>query len=386
MESIYLDNNATTRIDPQVVEALSQAYEQRFVNPASQHQAGQRTRRRLEQAAELIIRALGGDQSSHQADSLVFTSGGTEANNLAILGLGEARAGQILVSAVEHPSVSTAAMTLLQRGRTVHTLPVDSQGVVRLDMLVEHLIDGPTALVSVMLGNNETGVLQPIEQIAQLCHTHGVPLHVDAVQAVGKIPIYFRQWGLSALTLSAHKLHGPRGIGGLLLAPGMNPTPQIIGGSQQLERRAGTENPELAIGLQRAIELAVGNRTTHTAQMARLRDTFEERLKAVIPDLVIHGPPAKRLPHTSNVAFPGIDRQGLVMALDMVGVYCSTGSACASGSSEPSPTLLAMGLNRGLIDSSLRFSFARDNTLVEMEEAVRRISSVVNNLRQNSSR
>ncbi|MEX0791875.1 MAG: cysteine desulfurase family protein [Pirellulaceae bacterium] len=386
MESIYLDNNATTRIDPQVVEALSQAYEQRFVNPASQHQAGQRTRRRLEQAAELIIRALGGDQSSHQADSLVFTSGGTEANNLAILGLGEARAGQILVSAVEHPSVSTAAMTLLQRGRTVHTLPVDSQGVVRLDMLVEHLIDGPTALVSVMLGNNETGVLQPIEQIAQLCHTHGVPLHVDAVQAVGKIPIYFRQWGLSALTLSAHKLHGPRGIGGLLLAPGMNPTPQIIGGSQQLERRAGTENPELAIGLQRAIELAVGNRTTHTAHIVRLRDTFEERLKAVIPDLVIHGPPAKRLPHTSNVAFPGIDRQGLVMALDMVGVYCSTGSACASGSSEPSPTLLAMGLNRGLIDSSLRFSFARDNTLVEMEEAVRRISSVVNNLRQNSSR
>ncbi|MEX1042862.1 MAG: cysteine desulfurase family protein [Pirellulaceae bacterium] len=386
MESIYLDNNATTRIDPQVVEALSQAYEQRFVNPASQHQAGQRTRRRLEQAAELIIRALGGDQSSHQADSLVFTSGGTEANNLAILGLGEARAGQILVSAVEHPSVSTAAMALLQRGRTVHTLPVDSQGVVRLNMLVEHLIDGPTALVSVMLGNNETGVLQPIEQIAQLCHTHGVPLHVDAVQAVGKIPIYFRQWGLSALTLSAHKLHGPRGIGGLLLAPGMNPTPQIVGGSQQLERRAGTENPELAIGLQRAIELAVGNRTTHTAQMARLRDTFEERLKAVIPDLVIHGPPAKRLPHTSNVAFPGIDRQGLVMALDMVGVYCSTGSACASGSSEPSPTLLAMGLNRGLIDSSLRFSFARDNTLVEMEEAVRRISSVVNNLRQNSSR
>jgi len=386
VDSIYLDNNATTRIDSQVVEALSQAYEHRFVNPASQHQAGQRTRRRLEQATELIIRALGGDQSNHQADSLIFTSGGTEANNLAILGLGEARAGQILVSAVEHPSVSTAAMSLLQRGRTVHTLPVDPQGVVRLDMLVEHLIDGPTALVSVMLGNNETGVLQPIEQIAQLCRTHGVPLHVDAVQAVGKIPIYFRQWGLAALTLSAHKLHGPRGIGGLLLAPGVNPTPQIIGGSQQLERRAGTENPELAIGFQRAIELAVGERTTHATHMARLRDTFEERLKAMIPDLVIHGPPALRLPHTSNVAFPGIDRQGLVMALDMVGVYCSTGSACASGSSEPSPTLLAMGLDRGLIDSSLRFSFARDNTLAEVEESVSRISSVVSNLRQNSSR
>lgn len=386
MESIYLDNNATTRIDPQVAEAISQAYDQRLVNPASQHQAGQRTRRRLEQATELIVRALGGDQSSHQADSLIFTSGGTEANNLAILGLGEARAGQILVSAVEHPSVSTPAMSLLQRGRTVHTLPVDSQGVVRLDMLVEHLIDGPTSLVSVMLGNNETGVLQPIEQIAQLCQTHGVPLHVDAVQAVGKIPIYFRQWGLSALTLSAHKLHGPRGIGGLLLAPGVNPTPQIIGGSQQLERRAGTENPELAIGLQRAIELAVGERSIHAAHMAKLRDTFEERLKGVIPDLVIHGPPAKRLPHTSNVAFPGIDRQGLVMALDMAGVYCSTGSACASGSSEPSPTLLAMGLDRGLIDSSLRFSFARDNNLPEVEESIRRISSVINTLRHNNAR
>lgn len=381
---IYLDHNATSPLAPAAADAMRAAWESSFANPASQHAPGRAARRTLEAARERVIELLGGKPGGREPDRLVFTSGGTEANVLALRGLLAARgARRLVVSAIEHPSVAATADKLLSEGVHVDRLPVDSRGVVRIDALEALLADGgpPIGLVSVMTGNNETGVLQPIERLAAICRAAGVPMHTDAVQAVGKHPVRFREWGVSAQTFTAHKFHGPLGIGGLLLAPGVMVEPLLTGGFQQQQTRPGTESAPLAAGLLAALEEAEGDAYQRRARLATFRDRLERRLIDSWPGAVALGANADRLPHACCVAFPGADRQALVMAYDLAGVACSSGSACASGSSEPSPTLLAMGLPEPLVRGAVRFAVGAFTAEVEIDDAAERIAAVNSRLR-----
>lgn len=392
--TINLDHNATTPLDDRVSLAMAAAARDFPGNPASQHQLGRAARSRLEAVREQIGALLGANLGDRDADSILFTSGATEANNLVLRGLvgngptGNGPTGngpsRVLVSAVEHPSVLQTADQLATQGHDVVKLPVDKHGVLLLDVLTEQL-QTPTRLVSVMFGNHETGVRQPIAEIARLCQAAGALLHTDAVQAVGKVPIHFGELGVSALTLSAHKFHGPRGIGAIVLRRGVKPAPLLFGGPQQQGLRPGTESIALPVGLLTALELAVAggdsDRLVAGAQMEQLRDDFERRLLAEAPEIVPIGRDVPRLPHTSCLAFEPLDRQALFLALDMAGVACSTGSACESGSSEPSPVLLEMGCSEGLVGSALRFSWGRETTAAETAEGSSRILAVYKDLR-----
>lgn len=376
---IDLDNNATTRLHPCVAERMGEAIAEGLANPASQHAIGRKSKRRLEEAREQILASVGGRSTGRDADRLIFTSGGTEANNLAMFGLalrgrvaerpaaGAAR--RVLISAIEHPSVSETAGELARRGVAVGRLPVDRHGRIELDHLMG-VLDPQVCLVAVMLGNNETGVLQPIAQVSQACGNFAVPVHCDAIQCVGKIEVDLHRLGVTTLSLSAHKLHGPRGIGALAIRGGYDLRPLLWGGSQQNGLRPGTEPVELAIGMAAACELWEREHDNRTRRLARLRDRLEHGLRSRLPEIVVHAERAERLPHTSSIAFPGFDRQALLMALDLAGVACSTGSACASGSSEPSPVLLAMGLPRELVESTLRFSIGALTTEADIDAAI----------------
>lgn len=388
MNYIYLDHNATTSTRPEVIEAVVRCWQQGLANPASQHRAGQSARKILEDAREAIAAVLGAELTGPNGDRLVFTSGGTEANNLAVLGIARAGAkrgataepGQVILSSIEHSSVIEPAERLMEEGFRVDTLPADGNGVVRADQL-PGLLSDQTRLVSVILGNHETGVLQPVAEIAAMCRDAGVPLHTDAIQVVGKLPVNFRELGVDALTVAAHKFQGPLGIGALVLRHEVAVDPLLFGGPQQHALRPGTESAALAVGMATALELWQKEQETHLRHLTALRDRFEAGLRAGCPDLVVNGSAAPRLPQTSSVAFPGIDAQILLLALDMSGVGCSVGSACASGSTELSPTLLAMGLPKSQVASTLRFSLGATTTEDEIDEAVRRILNVVGELR-----
>ncbi|NIP84619.1 MAG: aminotransferase class V-fold PLP-dependent enzyme [Planctomycetales bacterium] len=376
---IYLDHNATTPLDPRVADAMRRAARDQFANPASQHGPGRQARRALETARQQIGQWLGADTGSSRADQVIFTSGATEANNLALRGLAGRPPGRILISAIEHPSVVGAAEYLATLGFEIDRLPVDRQGVVPLDA-VPALLTPDTRLVSVMLGNNETGALQPVAQIAACCAAAGVPLHTDAAQVAAKLPLDFPGLGAAALTITAHKFHGPRGIGALILRGGQALTPILFGGFQQGGLRPGSEPVELVVGMCQAWELWEAERVERNERIAALRDRLEEELVAGWPTTVVHAAGAARLPHTSCLSFPGWDRQALLMALDQAGVACSTGSACASGSSEPSPVLVAMGASAELVESALRFSLGATTTAQQVDQAARRILQVLKRL------
>jgi cysteine desulfurase len=438
--AIYLDHNATAPILPEVADAVREASLRYHGNPASQHDAGRQARRALEQARVRIAEILGARTTGMDADQLIFTSGGTESNNLALHGLLQppappggrpqfratspllqtdplaepgARRGvapRLVISAIEHPSIARTAAALHQPtappggrapsratsslldadplaepgarlGIEVQTLGVDAAGVIRLDQL-ESLLTPTAQLASIMLASNETGVLQPVAEAAAICRSRGVLLHTDATQVVGKLPINFAELGVDALTAAAHKFHGPLGIGVLLLRHGVQLAPTMQGGFQQAALRPGTESVALAIGMQAALELWQREADDRRERMTSLRDRFERTIVAGWPAAVVIGSQSPRLPHTSNIALVGLNRQALVMALDLAGVACSSGSACASGSSEPSPTLLAMGLPEEQISASVRFSLGAGTTLAEIDEAARRILNVCNNLRR----
>lgn len=370
--SIQLDNNATTPLLPSVRDAMIACWETLDGNPSSQHQGGQRARAQFEEARDAILAALGAGSK----DRLLLTSGGTESNHLALTGLVDDKPCRVLLSAIEHPSVMGAATVLRSRGHLVEFLPVNREGWVEPDAL-RRMLTRETRLVSVMLANNETGVLQPIPELAQLCRQQGTLFHTDAVQAVGKILVDFRQLGVDALTVTPHKFHGPVGIGGLVLRRGIELRPAMPGGFQQAGLRPGTEPVGLTVGFRVALETALhacSKESTEncSSSLQSLRDHFERWLLEQMP-VVIHGHTASRVPQTSCLSFPGCDRQRLLLALDTAGVAASTGSACASGSSEPSPVLLAMGVPAEQIQTALRFSFGRQNTLAQVAEAVRRI-------------
>lgn len=395
MTPIYLDHASTTPLLPAVADAVHEASLRYGANPASQHELGRQARRALETARSRIAEILGAGPD----DQLIFTSGGTEANNLALTGLHKAGDGiavpppqndsagaapkpRIVISSLEHPSVYRAADQLARQGAlVVDRLPASREGVTQFDGLAE-LLRLDTGLVSVILGSNETGVLQPVAEIAALCRERRVPVHTDATQVVGKMPVHFGELGVDALTFAAHKFHGPVGIGGLLLRHGVKLAPALHGGFQQAAMRPGTESVPLALGMLAALELWRGEAAERRDRVESLRDALEAGLCSDDEGALVVGSGAPRLPHIANVAFTGLDRQALAMALDLAGVACSTGSACASGSSEPSPALVAMGLPDVQIAGSIRFSVGATTTADEVDEASRRILSVVNRLRR----
>lgn len=380
---IYLDHNATTPVLPEVAEAVHDALLRYPGNPGSQHELGRQTRRALENARNRVAELLGARTTGMEADRVIFTSGGTEAANLAVFGLMGTQPSteatrHFLTSAIEHPCILEAAAQL--PNCEVQRLPPTRDGVVDVQQL-EDSLRTETQLVSIMLANNETGVLQPISQMAAICEKRGVVMHSDAAQAIGKLPVNFAELKLAALSCASHKFYGPLGIGVLLLRHNLNLRPTSFGGHQQAGLRAGTETAALAIGMCTALEICQRDAAANADRIAGLRDQFEQKIASAMPEVVVIGGEAPRLPNTSNLAFVGLNRQALLMALDQAGVACSSGSACASGSSEPSPVLLAMGLEKELLDGSIRFSLGITTTAAEIEESCRRILSVCKRLR-----
>ena len=374
MNIVYLDNNATTRMDPLVAERMHELHLQGVYNSASQHRAGRQALHLLEQAKVEIAESVGASFGGPNGVQVLLTSGGTEANNLAISGLVARRGGTVIVAATEHPSVLEAARHITLPGH-LRILPVDGHGICdlnRLEHWLQEIDRSPgesVTLVSVMLGNNETGVIQDLKSICDLCRPFGVPVHCDVVQAVGKVPLDMKSIGLSALTLTAHKIHGPVGIGALIVQSDLQLVPLMYGGGQQLGLRPGTEPVIPAVALAAALtqsRLAAENGAY--CRVEQLRDQFEQRLLQEA-DVVVVGQHAPRLPHTSNVSFLGVDRQALHMALDLKGLACSTGSACSSGSARPSGSLVAMGLPEDVVRGALRFSFSRFSSQVDVEMA-----------------
>ncbi|MCE3018915.1 MAG: cysteine desulfurase [Pirellula sp.] len=376
---IYLDNNATSRIDLRIASRMHEIICQRLGNPSSQHSFGRTARAIVEDARERLLRSVGAMTQGMRSDQLLFTSGGTESNNLAIFGLSEGKPGALLVSAIEHPSVLAAAERAATAGRQVIKIPVNRDGVIDIDSLRQRVANHsrePIALVSIMSANNETGVLQPIEIASKICREQGICVHTDAVQVLGKRELSFASLGVDAMTITAHKLHGPVGVGALVLRHGVSVAPQAFGGFQQLGLRPGTETAALCDGFAMAAELA-SNIEMRVSAMLPLRDKLEQGIRKVIPDAVVNGCNAQRLPHTTSVSFPGVDRQALQLALDMRGIACSTGSACASGSSQPSHVLAAMGLDESQIKGGIRFSLSYETRAEEIDQVIEVLRSII---------
>ena len=364
-----------------VVDRMHELMKMRLANASSQHAAGRQARQVIEKARESILKNCGGRTSGMASDQLLFTSGGTESNNLAIFGLSEHRPGAIVVSRIEHPSVLAAAEYAATQGREVRYLRCSASGVVCLDKLEEWLAtqstNGPIALVSLMLANNETGVWQPVARAAAMCRQAGALLHTDAVQVLGKSEMNFAGLNVDAMTVTAHKLHGPVGIGALILRNGVALSPRTFGGFQQLGQRPGTEMPVLAGGFEIAVANARSQLAERVVTMQRLRDALQSKIQSVLPSAVAIGAESDRLPHTLSVSFPGVDRQALQLALDMAGIACSTGSACASGSSQPSHVLEAMHLEASIVNGGIRFSVSAETLESEIDQAVASLATIV---------
>jgi cysteine desulfurase len=353
-----------------------------FANPGSRHAAGRRARQVLENARESMASIL-----VAYPDEVIFTSGGTESNNMAILGFTAGEPGTIGLTAGEHPAVLETCRHLQGRGWKLHILPVDGEGLLAGANDAAAETSRPAGgtydlgLVCVILAHNETGVIQDLAPWARECVGRGIPFHVDAVQAVGKIPVDFHGLGVSSLALGAHKFCGPRGIGALLLRRGLELAPSAFGGHQEAGRRPGTEVVPLIAGMARALELFHAAQNRRMAVMQELRDRLEQRLQSLCPPVVLNGSRTARLPNTLNVAFPGVDGEALLVALDLEGICCSLGSTCASGSAEPAPVLLAMNRPRDIWHSSVRFSVGIENTADEIDRAAGIIANAVNRLR-----
>lgn len=376
---IYFDNNATTLIWPEVADVMAEAWQTAFANPGSQHSFGRDARPVLDNSRDAIAAALGADPSE-----VIFTSGGTESINAAIYGLTLGRTGTIALTAGEHPATTAACERARQNGMKLVSMPVDNNG-----LLVESEFDAlpwdELKLVCVIIAHNETGVIQDLTALASKCEQHRIPLLVDAVQAVGKIPINFRELNVTALAFGAHKFHGPRGIGGLLLRRGVQLPPFLDGGHQESGRRAGTEAVPLIAGMAKALECFASNSQSRGGQLAAMRNSLQQQLSVTCAPVVVHAEGAKRLPNTLSIAFPGADGEAMLVSLDLEGIACSLGSTCASGSAEPAPALLAMGCPPDVCNSSVRFSLSYQNSQAEVDEAAKRIAAVVERLRNTAA-
>ncbi len=390
MRRVYLDNNATTPVLPEVLEAMRPYFGERFGNASSIHHHGQETRAAVERARESVAALLG-----CRASEIVFTSGGTEADNLAIFGLassGRADAGDhVITSTIEHHAVLNACKHLATKGCEVTHVPVDGRGLVD-PADVKRAIRPNTKLITIMLANNETGVVQPVAEIGKIAAEADIYFHTDAVQAAGKVPIDVDKIGCDLLAISGHKLDGPQGVGALYVRKGTQLEPMLYGGSHERSRRAGTENVPGIVGLGKAAELAMaGLKRGDDTKMAAARDRLEKELLEIEATglngagsngAALNGEPAPRVPNTTNIYFDGIEGEALVIALDLKGLAVSTGAACSSGAIEPSHVLLAMGLSRDRAKASIRFSLGRQNSAEDIEFALATVPETVSRLRE----
>lgn len=374
---IYLDHNATTQPDPRVREAVARTLAEHWGNPSAQHALGQDARALLVEARAEVAGLAG-----VAATDVVFTSGGTESVCQVLLG-GDAlsRPRHLITSSVEHPCVLSAADALEAAGWHVTRLPVDGRGVVD-PAAVRAALTPETALVSIMLANNDTGVLQPVAAIAEIAREAGIPMHTDAVQAAGRIPVDATALGVDFLTLSGHKFHGPKGSGAIACASARRPGALLRGGSQEQGLRAGTENVPALVGMGVAARLARQGLDSATPRLLALRDRLEQGLLGVAPDAVVHAAGTARLPNTLNIAFPGTKAYTLAARLDLEGIAVSTTSACATGSDQPPHVLVAMGVPPSLALASVRFSLGKDNTADEVDAAIACIAALLPEARQ----
>jgi cysteine desulfurase len=378
---VYLDNAATTAVRPEVLEAMLPFLgKDAFGNPSSAHRFGRTARAGVEEAKRAIALAL-----NAEPNQVIFTSGGTEADNLAVIGAALAsreRGGpfSVAVSAIEHKAVLAAAHFVTHLGGRDITIPVNAAGMVELQALDEALAQG-VGVVSVMWVNNEVGVVQPIASLAARCAAAGVPFHSDAVQALGKVPVSFRDSGCSLLTISGHKIGAAKGVGALLVRDRRTVEAIVQGGGQQFGLRPGTENVPGIVGFGKAVTLAVAEQAELAARLATLRDTLQKQILALVPDAVIHGSKSERAPHILNVSIPGTDSEAMLMHLDLAGIACSAGSACSTGAVEPSHVLTAMGVPHDLGVAALRFSFGRENTAEDVDGVVAAMPKIVEKVR-----
>jgi len=375
---IYLDNSATTRIDDQVWDAMVPYFRDRFGNASSIHSFGQEARAAVEDARRAVAELIGADTRD-----IVFTSGGTESDNGALWGVwrsGYRSGNHIITSKIEHPAVLATCKALESAGAEVTCLPAESSG--RMDPgWVADAITDRTILISIMHANNETGVIQPLEEICALARERGILVHTDAVQSVGKIPVNVRQLGVDLLSLSGHKMHAPQGVGVLYVRGGVKLVPLLTGGSQERRRRAGSENVSGIVGLGAAARLALQRLPEMSGRIALLRDRLERQIKERIPDVRTNGTVQHRLPNITNLSFTGMEGEAAVIGMDLEGVAVSSGSACSSGSLEPSPVLIGMGLRPDAVQGSLRFSLCYHNTDAEVDRALEILIAVAGRLR-----
>jgi cysteine desulfurase len=382
---VYLDHSATTPADPRVVAAMLPYLTEKFGNASSVHGLGQEARAAVDRARREVATLIGA-----RANEIVFVSGGTEANNLAIRGVCEATAGDgrhIITSAIEHSSVRGICEALEKRGWEVTRLPVYENGIVKVED-VRAAVRPDTILISVMLANNEIGTIQPIEEIGALVRAQReksgrkIWFHTDAVQAAGRMELNVETLGCDLLSLSAHKLYAPKGTGALYVRRGVRLAPQNLGGHQERERRAGTEGVPGIVAFGEAARLARLEMNERTQHEERLRTIFENGVTGRIDDIVFNGDRARRLPHLSNISFRFIEGEGLLISLDLQGIAVSTGSACSSGTLEPSPVIIALGRNDELARGAIRFSFGKDNTEADVGDVLEVLPQVVAKLRQ----
>ncbi len=381
MERIYFDHNATTPVDNEVFDAMLPFLKDEWGNPSSIHWAGRQPRKAVEDAREKVAAFF-----NCAPLEVIFTSSGTESDNHGIKGLAYAKkdkGNHIITTKVEHPAVINTCKHLVKEGFNITYLDVDANGLIDIENLKTSITD-KTILITVMYANNETGVVSPIEEIAGIAKEKGVAFHTDAVQAAGKIPIDLKRLNIDLLSVSGHKLYGPKGIGALFAKRGVRLVPLIHGGHHERNRRGGTENVAGIVGLGKACEIAARDMAREAAHLIMLRDRIEKGLSEKIPHIKINGHPEKRLPNTANISFEFVEGESLLLNLDMKGVAASSGSACTSGSLEPSHVLTSMALSPELSHGSVRFSLGRSNTIKHIEYLIEIMPPIVERMRSMS--
>lgn len=385
MKIVYLDNNATTRVAPEVVEKMLPFFTERYGNPSSIHSFGGSVMPEIEDARRAVAELIGADfrNKDNVATEILFTSCGTESDNAAILSALATQNGRrkIVTSRIEHPAILSLCKELERKGYEVVTVGVDGCGRVNLDDF-RNAVDENTAIVSMMWANNEIGNIFPVEEIAEIAHAKGALFHTDAVQSVGKIPIDMSKNTIDFLSLSGHKLHAPKGVGVLYVRRGVRFHPFLIGGHQEMGRRGGTENAASVIGLGEAARLAQKTMEQEVIELAELRDRLEKGLLERVPQIRINGDIQSRLPNTSSVSFEFIEGESILMLLDAFGICASSGSACTTGSLEPSHVLRAMGLPYTAAHGTIRFSFSRYNTVEDVDYVLEKLPPIIERLRQ----
>ncbi len=379
MQRVYLDHNATTPVHPTVVEAMTKVLREDFGNPSSVHHFGQRAKSVMDQARSSVASLIGADPSE-----VVFTSGGTESDNFAIRGAAEAldatRRRHLIATTIEHEAVLNTLKALARRGRPTTLLRVDGTGIVAPDALKEALTDD-TAVVSVMHANNEIGTIQPILELARIAHDRGALFHTDAVQTAGKVTVDVKAFDVDLLSISAHKFYGPKGVGALWIRRGLRLLPVLTGGKHERSRRAGTENVAGIVGMGVAATLAAAKIDEEAKRISTLRDRLEEGVLRAVPGTIVNGARSPRVPNTTNISFDRIEAESLLIALDLEGVAVSTGSACSSGTLEPSHVLKAMGFPPHRTQNSIRFSLGAANTEADVDRVVAILPGIVDKLR-----